>query len=204
MPEPVVAGVDVGGERKGFHAAARRGCGIVSEPRQCPEATDVVEWVKEIRPTCIAVDSPAKGAPAGETRRRDEAAFAEEKICGIRWTPDEDVMRNRQRDRYYNWILRGFDLYGALNRLEIEVIECFPTATWSICFEPRHGRRRAAWSRDALASLGLSDMPSRRLNQDDRDALGAAYTAMLWTQSPRQARRVGDDLVIPDPSPATG
>ncbi len=197
MTELLVAGIDVGGKRKGFHAAALRHGSIVRGPEQLPQVTDVVSWVEAIRPACIAIDSPARAAPPGATRRRDEKEFAALKICGIRWTPDETSMRARAHDNYYEWILRGFDLYEALSATSTEVIECFPTATWSICFGPRDGRRRARWTREALDSLGLVGLPARRLNQDDRDAIAAAYTARLWRESPRRARRVGQDLVIP-------
>jgi hypothetical protein len=48
----------------------------------------------------------------------------------------------------------------------------------------RGGRRRATGrprpcQRRALESLGLQDRPSRRLSQDDRDAIAAAWTARL-------------------------
>jgi hypothetical protein len=61
----------------------------------------------------------------------------------------------------------------------------FPTASWIRLYEPRGASTRAAWSRAALTSLGLSSVPDRRLNQDDRDAIVAAWTARLCSQSDR-------------------
>lgn len=196
MADPVAVGIDVGGRRKGFHAAALRDREIVAGPCQLGSLADVVAWIDELAPTCAAIDSPRRGAGPGETRREDERLFAAEKICGIRWTPDERTMRER-RDPYYEWILHGFELYRALEPKRVEVIECFPTATWSVCFEPRGGRRRARWSREALDRLNLDGLPARRLNQDDRDAIAAAYTALLWTAEPRRAETFGRDLIVP-------
>ena len=38
---------------------------------------------------------------------------------------------------------------------------------------------RSAWSHAALRMLELDGLPARRLSQDDRDAIAAAWTARL-------------------------
>ncbi len=194
-----VAGVDVGGPRKGFHAVALEGSRVIDGPIRLRRPGEVIDWLKQHRPRVVAADSPRSPAQRNETAREDERNFAQLRICGIRWTPDLETLQSHTSG-YYDWVLNGFRLYEALDDSAEdtgwEVIECFPTATWTVRFEPRAGRRRAAWTREGLERLGLEGLPRRRLNQDDRDALAAAYTAALWRRRPREAQRIGEDLVI--------
>ena len=70
-------------------------------------------------------------AREGELSRQCEREFARAGVCGIRYTPDaRELDRNSS---YYGWIINGLDLYAALARASSrwELIECFPTATWS-------------------------------------------------------------------------
>ena len=57
-----------------------------------------------------------------------------------------------------------------------EVIEVFPTASWTRWHGKRGAQTRAAWTRQGLAALGLESVPART-NQDQRDAIAAAVTA---------------------------
>jgi predicted nuclease with RNAse H fold len=77
---------------------------------------------------------------------------------------------------YYAWIIEGLTLFSALAAGIAEVIEVFPTASWTRWHGARGRQTRAAWSRQGLAALGLAGVPART-NQDQRDALAAAVTA---------------------------
>jgi hypothetical protein len=104
-------------------------------------------------------------------------------ICGIRWTPDE---RRGRASQYYAWIVEGIDLFDALATHDVEVIEVFPTASWTRWHGKRGARSRAAWSQQGLAMLGLEDVPVRT-NQDQRDAIAAAVTARQYAQGMTEA-----------------
>lgn len=165
------AGVDVGGKRKGFDAA------FIDEQRVLAllghlTCQQVVDLVLNYRPAVVAVDSPRACAPDGETARDSELQLAKS-ICGIRWTPDQHQVR---ASGYYAWIVEGLALFGALAGCGAEVIEVFPTASWTRWHGPRGFQTRAAWTRQGLAALGLAGVPGRT-NQDQRDALAAAETA---------------------------
>jgi predicted nuclease with RNAse H fold len=162
-------GVDVGGRRKGFHAAIVDHRALVAGPLRLPDATAAVTWLARHEPELVAVDSPCRPAPEGLRSRPCERELASE-ICGIRYTPDEKLLWS---SAYYEWILNGFELYAALDRAGLDAIECFPTASWTRWAGPRRGTR-AAWSARALAGL-LPGTP--RLSQDGRDAIAAALTA---------------------------
>lgn len=170
-------GVDVGGKRKGFDIA------LVDDQRLLDlqdhlNHEKVVELVEVHRPMVVAIDSPRCCASDGEATRAGERELAKA-ICGIRWTPDES--RVHDGNSYYAWIVEGLALYRELAVCKVEVIEVFPTASWTRWYGRRGNRRRAAWSREGLASLGLGEVPVRT-NQDQRDAIAAAVTARQHTQ----------------------
>jgi predicted nuclease with RNAse H fold len=187
------AGIDVGGRRKGFHAAAvsadRR---LIAGPRRIVGLAPAVAWLEALRPAVVAIDSPMRCAPSGERSRPGERALAKE-VCGIRFTPEESRLADNP---YYEWIRCGLDLYRALRRAVDgwEVIEVFPTASWTVWAEARGTRSRARWTRDALEAMGLEGLPDRSLGQDDRDAIAAALTARFHA---RGETRQFDEIVVP-------
>ena len=181
-------GVDVGGRRKAFDVA------LVDDRRligwRARQSVDqVVAWVEAATPTVIAIDSPRACAPPGRTHRPEEKDLRDA-VCGIRWTPAEARLEGNP---YYEWIVEGLRLYDALARRPVHVIECFPTASWTRWHGTRAGRRRSAWTRQALAARALRGVPSRT-NQDMRDAIGAALTARDYERG--RCQRFGD-IVVP-------
>lgn len=181
-------GVDVGGKRKGFDAAVindRRVLALHSH-MTCQQ---VVALVIANRLVVVAIDSPRACAPEGQTARDGELQLANS-ICGIRWTPDATRM---QASAYYAWILEGLALFAALGACGAEVIEVFPTASWTRWQGKRGRRTRAAWSRQGLAALGLDGVPART-NQDQRDAIAAAMTARQHTMAMTETM---GDIVVP-------
>lgn len=186
-------GVDVGGKRKGFDVALVNDQRLLDlQGRLTREA--VVEMVDKHRPRVVAIDSPRCCAPDGEATRAGERQLAKT-ICGIRWTPDES--RVRDGNLYYAWIVEGLDLYGSLANGEMEVIEVFPTASWTRWYGKRGSRSRSAWSREGLASLDLAGV-LERTNQDQRDAIAAAVTARLFGQGMTEA--IGEIIVPSGPA----
>jgi predicted nuclease with RNAse H fold len=181
-------GVDVGGKRKGFDVALiddRRVLALAG--RLDREA--VIKLVERDRPTVVAIDSPRCCAPAGKTTRCGERQLAKS-ICGIRWTPDE---RQVHASAYYAWIVEGLLLFKALAAHDVEVIEVFPTASWTRWHGKRGARTRSVWSRQALATLGL-ECVSTRTNQDQRDAIAAAVTARQHTHGMTETM---GEIVVP-------
>ena len=178
------AGVDVGGVRKGFHVAVLDTDRLIVGPANVKTTDDVVALIRAVMPVVIGIDSPCRAADPGGRSRACERELVTA-VCGIRYTPDADTIASG--GAYYEWIRNGFALYEALATAAPtpgwKVIEVFPTASWTRLYKRRESARRAAWSRAALASLALDGLPARRLNQDDRDAIVAAWTARLWSQT---------------------
>lgn len=188
------AGVDVGGRRKGFHAAAVGDDGLVAGPERLTNPAACLEWLTDLRPKVIALDSPQSFAPAGERSRQGERELARE-VCGILWTPDQESVAGNP---FHEWIAHGYELYELLEdartRMGWEAVECFPTASWTVWAGPRGKRARTAWTSEALAGLRLDGLPDRRLNQDDRDAIAAALTARAHSRN--RTRNFGE-IVVP-------
>ena len=145
-----VAGVDVGGRRKGFHAAVIERRSLLAGP---VVASLMADFGAELGPRAC---------------ERDLART----ICGLYYTPAA------VEGPFYEWMRHGLELYAALRHAGLRAVECFPTATWTRLAGPRGGRRRAGWSAAALSRLRVRSVPSR-IGQDGRDAIGAAYTAWL-------------------------
>jgi predicted nuclease with RNAse H fold len=181
-------GVDVGGKRKGFDVAViddRRVLALQGH-LTCQQAVDLAVAYS---PLVTAIDSPRSSAPVGQTAREGELHLARS-ICGIRWTPDESRV---QASAYYAWIIEGRALFDALVARTIEVIEVFPTASWTRWHGKRGSRTRSAWTREGLAALGLDGVPART-NQDQRDAIAAAVTARQHTLA--MTETIGE-IVVP-------
>ncbi len=184
-------GIDVGGRRTGFDVAVIEGDRLVAHTRIASGA-EVGSWLERFDPRVVAVDSPRRPAPDGEAARPAEREFLRAKICGIRLTPGAAVV-NDEQNAYYEWIRNGFDLYTALEHRWWTVIECFPTASWTQWGGRRLAETRARWSRRVLHDFQLSGLPLT-MNQDLRDAIGAALTAR---DHDRRQTISFDDIVVP-------
>jgi predicted nuclease with RNAse H fold len=178
-----------GREAKGLRCRANRRSRLLALDGRLNRGA-VVGLVEAHRPKIVAIDSPRSCAPDGEATRAGERELAKA-ICGIRWTPDE--RRVHDGNAYYAWIVEGLALYDALATRSAEVIEVFPTASWTRWLGKRGGRSRAAWTRQGLVSLGLEQLPVRT-NQDQRDAIAAAVTARQHTQGKTYAM---GEIVVP-------
>lgn len=181
-------GVDVGGPRKGFDVALVDETALLRLEAGL-DVQAVVAIVEETKPGLVAIDSPRAYAPPGETSRASERLLART-VCGIRWTPDEPRVNGNP---YYGWVAHGLQLYAALATRSVDVIEVFPTASWTRWCGKRGTRRRSAWSGQGLAALGLAGVPEQT-NQDQRDAIAAAVTARLHTNGGTETL---GDIVVP-------
>ena len=122
----------------------------------------------------------------------DEEALVAAGVCGIRYTPDRARLAGNP---YYEWIEHGFELYDTCRAAGLDVVECFPTASWSRWAGPRLQRARGGWTAAALAQRELRGVP-RRLSQDHRDAIGAALTARAHE---RGETEMFGEIVVPLP-----
>jgi predicted nuclease with RNAse H fold len=108
--DEVVAGVDVGGMRKGLHAVAlARGQVLATYASTAPRA--IAEWCVTMQACAVGVDAPSRWSVTGRSR----AAERELRAAGIQAfaTPTLAVATAKP---FYRWMLNGADLYLALAR----------------------------------------------------------------------------------------
>jgi predicted RNase H-like nuclease len=133
--ETIVVGIDVGGERKGFHAVALRDGAFVKKAD--PDPAVIVEWCIEQKATVVAVDAPCAWSREASSRlaERDLRLFDEKIHCFA--TPTYETAKNNTKG-FYSWVFNGEKLYKQLqmhyplcNGVEWEgavCIETFPHA----------------------------------------------------------------------------
>lgn len=175
MTKKIFAGIDVGGRTKGFHVAILAGSEVKLYQFGSSEKKKIANLLDEEGVGVVAVDSPIDAARNGERSRECEREFGKKGICGIRYTPEKTEIKP---GGYYEWIYEGMELYKRLSKCKAKVVECFPTASWTIWNGPKKDRTRAQWTTKGLRKFRLNiDNGGRRLNQDFRDAIAAAKTA---------------------------
>jgi len=110
--DPAVAGIDVGGPRKGFHAVVLAR-GVVRTKLNSTSAAEVAVWCKQHDVRVIGVDAPMCWSIDGRMR----AAERDLKRDGIQCfaTPTLSQATNHPTG-YYAWMLNGAALYAALRR----------------------------------------------------------------------------------------
>lgn len=124
----VVAGIDVGAAKKGFHAVALEG-GHFRERHLFHDPAELANWCANgIRATVIAVDAPCRWAGKAGGRPAEHALIGRGIFCFS--TPTRDKADNP----FYSWIRNGEQLYQAL-RATHPLCDAWPTRLPRYCFE---------------------------------------------------------------------
>ena len=126
----IVAGIDVGGARKGFHAVLLEGRRVVDQ-RNTSDAEALARWCH--RAERIAIDAPCGWALAGQRSRLCER---QPLAAGIHCfaTPTREAAR-ASRSNFYGWMLRGEALYAALQGHGVPIARTAQALQARCCFE---------------------------------------------------------------------
>jgi predicted nuclease with RNAse H fold len=107
-PSHTVAGVDVGGTKKGFHAVALREETIVGKLATAAPA-QVVVWCRELHVSAVGIDAPCRWSHAGRAR------WCERELAGLGMscfaTPSQIV---GEVHPFYRWLVNGAELFRLL------------------------------------------------------------------------------------------
>ena len=126
-----VVGIDVGGSRKGFHAVALEG-GTFLARHQTSCVEDLADWCRdEIGASIVAIDAPCRWSTGGRVRPAERELLAHGIRCFL--TPSRRVAVQHPK-HYYEWILRGAELFRALEKTHPLCREA-PTGDAACCFE---------------------------------------------------------------------
>jgi len=126
----IVAGIDVGGARKGFHAVLLEGRCVVDQ-LNTTDAETLASWC--LRAERIAIDAPCGWALPGERSRLCERQLLAEGIHCFATPTREAALASTSN--FYGWMLRGEALYGALQQRGIGVARDCQALEGRCCFE---------------------------------------------------------------------
>jgi predicted nuclease with RNAse H fold len=155
-----VIGIDVGGERKGFHAVVLREGAICGTKTDCDPKV-MVAWCLEQKASVVGVDAPCRWSAAGKHREAERLLNQAGMHCF--YTPTRE---RAQGNKFYSWMLNGeklfkallkhFSLYTGHRNAEPVCFETFPHAI--VCalkgrIVPAHPK--TCVRREALKNLGL-------------------------------------------------
>lgn len=176
----VVAGIDVGGTAKGFHAVALRGSAYLDKFNS-RDVLEVASWCREIDTQYIGIDAPCRWSQKGGSRLAERSLAQKKMHCFA--TPTRERAEGRN---FYRWMFNGEKLYQALAG-EYELFDgtaksgriCFETFPHAIMCSldglPVKAGGKATTRRAALESRGYG--ASKLANIDFVDAALCAFTA---------------------------
>ena len=129
-----VVGIDVGGERKGFHAVVLRG-GTFAATLASSDPVVIVSWCRQLKAVVVAVDAPCGWSDGGASRLTERSlAIGGNKISCFA-TPTRALAN---RSNFYKWVFNGARLYQQLaqhyrlfdgvRRRSLTCFETFPHA----------------------------------------------------------------------------
>jgi len=106
----IVVGVDVGGEKKGFHAVALQD-GAFFGKKASQDAAEIADWCRELGALCVGVDAPCRWSNDGKARPAERALMREGIHCFA--TPSRAAAENHPR-HYFHWMVNGSSLFAHL------------------------------------------------------------------------------------------
>lgn len=106
----IVAGIDVGGPRKGFHAVALRD-GRYLGKHVAANAGEIAAWCREIGARVVGVDAPCRWSTTARARPAERALMADKIHCFF--TPTREIAEIHPKN-YYAWMLAGAELFRNL------------------------------------------------------------------------------------------
>ena len=175
-------GIDVGGERKGFHAVALQGGAFVATLADSDPAV-IAGWCRQLKAVVVAVDVPCGWSDGGASRLAERSlAIGGNKISCFA-TP---TRARANRSNFYKWVFNGERLYRQLakhyllfdgsRRAGLTGFETFPHAVvCALAGRVVLARPKAETRRNALRQLGYD--VSSLSNVDLVDALETQLAA---------------------------
>jgi predicted nuclease with RNAse H fold len=179
-----VAGIDIGGDRKGNHLVILRGTEIVCNVhKETPE--HMLEKCVEFDVAAVGIDAPCQWR-TGEAGRQAEKALARQRIFSFA-TPTRELAMASQSG-FYRWMFNGeriynaltphFPLYGGHEKIVDKVcFETFPHAITCALLknEVASAKQKRTQRRQILEEAGIQTTSLRSI--DEIDAALCALTA---------------------------
>ncbi len=182
-----VVGIDVGGERKGFHAVALRDSCFVGIT-QFAGPDPLVKWCLHHDTAIVAVDAPCKWSQTGASRRAERDLSIDGQIIQCFKTPTRERALDHKKG-FYGWVFNGEQLYQHLaihyslfhgtHRDGAAFFETFPHAVvCALAGKVVTAKAKATVRRATLRARGYD--VTRLVNIDFVDAALCAVTAKAF------------------------
>lgn len=184
----IVAGIDVGGHRKGFHGVALDD-GVYFQQLHTTDPECMARWCREMGARLIGIDAPCRWSEDGRARPAEQQLVARGIRCFASPTREKAIVHPKN---YYGWMLNGEALYQAVEvshpllaglPLGEDQSCCFETFPHAICCalagQVMTGRNKLTVRRTLLAQMGLSVAELTNIDWLDATlcAVAAAYLA---------------------------
>jgi predicted nuclease with RNAse H fold len=189
-----VAGIDVGGDKKGYHLVILQGAKVVRSMRTKSPQVMLEECLK-LGVQAVGIDAPCKWAVEGEGRRAERELASRRIFCfatPTRARADENITG------FYRWMIKGEEVYRAfssayplLNSSKYDggrvCFETFPHAVTCALRrrEATSAKKKVRQRREALTAAGIDIAGLKSI--DDIDAALCALTAAYLLQGQSQA-----------------
>lgn len=196
--QTVVAGIDVGGARKGFHGVALRG-GRYWRKFASTGPGEMAAWCRGLGAVAVGIDAPARFSQDGRMRPCERALARALISCFA--TP---TLERARATPFYAWMLNGAALFAALeitHRLyggdaidarDPVCFETFPQAiACALAGKPVSAKEKNTVRRALLAAQGFT--PAHMLELRLIDEVDAALCALAaWRLVQDKAVRHGE------------
>ncbi|KAA1014588.1 DUF429 domain-containing protein [Paraburkholderia panacisoli] len=207
--QQTVAGIDIGGDRKGNHLVILRGSEIVCNLRKdAPE--QMLEKCIEFEVAAVGIDAPCLWR-VGEAGRQAEKELAQRRVFSFATPTRELAMASKSG--FYGWMFNGERVYQAFaphfplfkNGGEIGDRVCFETFPHAITSallrtEVASAKRKRTQRREILEDAGIEATSLRSI--DEVDAALCALTANFLLEGSIVAYgdELGGFIVVPVPT----
>ena len=166
-----VIGIDVGGIKKGFHAAHLKG-GIINSIFHHKDPLMVGTWALSKKPSIVAIDSPCGWSNNRRSREAERTLKLNDKHIPCFCTPTRAIAK---KSSFYDWVFNGEKLYKVLKKMKIETYETYPHGITEIILNFKGDNSKIERRKKAMKKLGLTLIEDE--NIDFIDAALCSLTA---------------------------
>jgi predicted nuclease with RNAse H fold len=208
----VVAGIDVGGKAKGFHAVALAHGKYFAQMSSC-DPGEVAAWCNRVGARAVGIDAPIDWSKSGGARCAERELAASKIRCFS--TPSERAAKSHPGD-YFGWMLNGAALYKRIEnhyrrfdgagsaRLPV-CFETFPHAVaCALAGKVISARNKAVVRRALLSDAGVDTDSLRSIDAVDAALCALAAVYFFRNEYETYGDRVEGFIVVPARIETTG
>lgn len=203
---PAVAGIDIGGDRKGNHLVILRGTEIVCNLSQkAPE--HMLEICLQFGVAAVGIDAPCLWR-AGDAGRQAEKELARRRIFSFA-TPTRELAK-ASKSGFYGWMFNGERIYQAFaphfplfnNERKIGERVCFETFPHAITSaflgsEIASAKRKRTQRREILEDAGIETASLRSIDEVDATLCALTANYLLKGEIVAYGDKLGGFIVVP-------